>query len=234
MSGSFAERAAEFKACLQEIHHPYYIQQMRVRCGMGWRRLLASIKLWVSFAREKRQYSARETYNVIDPTDRSQPISMLGSCFKETYKEKAFYDSAPPCIIWQSNVLGRYAWEEPLIIGLFCGKWLVKIRRSITLRLPVLFDHQMCIYMWQIKYVRWAYIFGNQMCQMCIHMWQSNTSNELCLACRQDVHHVNKITMRGGGLGSRPKKMYWEYLGDGVEYHLMSPTPMSTRWASCQ
>ena len=30
---------------------------------------------------------------------------------------------------------------------------------------------------------------------------------------------------RGGGLGSRPKKMYWEYLGDGVEYHLMSPTP---------
>jgi len=32
-------------------------------------------------------------------------------------------------------------------------------------------------------------------------------------------------TRRGGGLGSRPKKMYWEYLGDGVEYHLMSPTP---------
>jgi len=31
--------------------------------------------------------------------------------------------------------------------------------------------------------------------------------------------------MRGGGLGSRPKKMYGERLGDGVEYHLMSPTP---------
>ena len=30
---------------------------------------------------------------------------------------------------------------------------------------------------------------------------------------------------RGGGLGSIPKKMYGEYLGDGVEYHLMSPTP---------
>ena len=26
------------------------------------------------------------------------------------------------------------------------------------------------------------------------------------------------------GLGSRPKKMYGERLGDGVEYHLMSPT----------
>ena len=30
---------------------------------------------------------------------------------------------------------------------------------------------------------------------------------------------------RGGGLGSRPKKMYGERLGHGVEYHLMSPTP---------
>ena len=30
---------------------------------------------------------------------------------------------------------------------------------------------------------------------------------------------------RGGGLGSRPKKMYGERLEDGVEYHLMSPTP---------
>ena len=30
---------------------------------------------------------------------------------------------------------------------------------------------------------------------------------------------------RGGGLGSRPKKMYGEYLRDGVEYHLTSPTP---------
>jgi len=38
------------------------------------------------------------------------------------------------------------------------------------------------------------------------------------------VKHV-KGSVRGGGLGSRPKKMYGERLGDGVEYHLMSPTP---------
>ena len=30
---------------------------------------------------------------------------------------------------------------------------------------------------------------------------------------------------RGGGLGSRPKNVYGETLGDGVEYHLMKPTP---------
>ena len=31
--------------------------------------------------------------------------------------------------------------------------------------------------------------------------------------------------VRGEGLRSRPKKMYGERFGDGVEYHLMSPTP---------
>jgi len=34
-----------------------------------------------------------------------------------------------------------------------------------------------------------------------------------------------QLWRRGGGLGSRPKKMYGERLGDGVEYHLMKPTP---------
>ena len=45
---------------------------------MGWLRLVGSIKLQVSFAKEpwkKRQYSAKETYNLIDPTNRSHPIS---------------------------------------------------------------------------------------------------------------------------------------------------------------
>ena len=31
------------------------------------------------------------------------------------------------------------------------------------------------------------------------------------------LNHVTAMT-RGGGLGSRPKKMYGERLGDGVEY----------------
>ena len=42
---------------------------------------------------------------------------------------------------------------------------------------------------------------------------------EVVLICTFDIWR------RGGGLGSRPKKMYGERLGDGVEYHLMSPTP---------
>ena len=43
------------------------------------------------------------------------------------------------------------------------------------------------------------------------------------------VHWLNEsylyVRQRGGGLGSRPKKMYGERLGDGVEYHSMKPTP---------
>ena len=45
--------------------------------------------------------------------------------------------------------------------------------------------------------------------------------------CTYTQHKV-KLHMdgaRGGGLGSRPQKMYGERLGDGVEYHLMKPTP---------
>ena len=40
---------------------------------------------------------------------------------------------------------------------------------------------------------------------------------------KHDCHQ--QVLASGGGLGSRPKKMYGERLGDGVEYHLMSPTP---------
>jgi len=39
------------------------------------------------------------------------------------------------------------------------------------------------------------------------------------------LYSVNIVEWRGGGLGSRPKKMYGERLGDGVEYHLMKPMP---------
>ena len=37
--------------------------------------------------------------------------------------------------------------------------------------------------------------------------------------------YIYHLSTRGGGLGSRPKKMHGERLGDGVEYHFMNPTP---------
>ena len=44
-------------------------------------------------------------------------------------------------------------------------------------------------------------------------------------SCVRGAACFSCIYTRGGGLGSRPKKMYGERLGDGVEYHLMRPTP---------
>ena len=41
---------------------------------------------------------------------------------------------------------------------------------------------------------------------------------------QKDVQPIS-FEVRGAELGSRPKKMYGERLGDGVEYHLMSTTP---------
>jgi len=54
-----------------------------------------------------------------------------------------------------------------------------------------------------------------------IYMWDITVSY-----ARHDafIYHISDM-MRGGGLGSRPKNMYGERLGDGVEYHLMKPTP---------
>jgi len=45
-----------------------------------------------------------------------------------------------------------------------------------------------------------------------------------CGAFRVATQCTIVYSTRGGGLGSRPKKMYGERLGDGVEYHLMKPT----------
>ena len=39
------------------------------------------------------------------------------------------------------------------------------------------------------------------------------------------VYLTLPASRRSGGLGSRPKTMYGERLGDGVEYHSMKPTP---------
>ena len=63
-----------------------------------------------------------------------------------------------------------------------------------------------CVCVWNVR--MFACVWDMRMC--------------VCMGCK-DVSMC--IGRRGGGLGSRPKKMYGERLRDGVEYHLMSPTP---------
>ena len=57
---------------------------------------------------------AQETYNSMEPTNRSPPIRHLVTLRCRSLSAK-----------------------EPLILGLFCGKWPLKIRHPMTLRHPV-------------------------------------------------------------------------------------------------
>jgi len=56
---------------------------------MGWLWLVGSIKLQVSFAKEpcKRDYSTKETCNLIEPTNRSHPIAMIDIGLVEKARE---------------------------------------------------------------------------------------------------------------------------------------------------
>ena len=100
-----------------------------------------------------------------------------------------------------------------------------------------------CVYTYMCVYIcvyTCVYTYRAQsMCvYVCIHvcMCMSALCACMCASAKYVVGNVCKrrvgtfvqylaSLLRGGGLGSRPKKMYGERLGDGVEYHLMSPTP---------
>jgi len=91
----------------------------------GWRRLIGCLKLQVIFRKRATYYRA-----------------LLRNM---TYEDKASYDSTPPCILrvqWyrvakthRIPYLHRsFSAKEPLIVGLFCGKWRMKIRHPMALR----------------------------------------------------------------------------------------------------
>ena len=56
------------------------------------------------------------------------------------------------------------------------------------------------------------------------HLCKKNRGIEEVYSLRLKLYFWRAL-LRGGGLGSRPKKMYGERLGDGVEYHFMKTTP---------
>jgi len=64
-------------------------------------------------------------------------------------------------------------------------------------------------------------LFHTRLCHIYIHLFNMSLFRSTYLICSFLFTHIQ----RGGGLGSRPQKIFGESLGDGVEYHLMSPTP---------
>ena len=95
--------------------------------------------------------------------------------------------------------------------------------------------------LWGVSHIEWVmfhiWATSYESCQFCElgHVPHTSESNESCPTYTSFVPHMGHVIWmktyqschlrRGGGLGSRPKKMYRERLGDWVEYHLMSPTP---------
>jgi len=63
---------------------------------MGWLRSVKSIQLYASFAKEqKRRYSAKETYNFIDPTAHSHPIAPLAYFAEYRLFDRALLQKRP-------------------------------------------------------------------------------------------------------------------------------------------
>ena len=73
-----------------------------------------------------------------------------------------------------------------------------------------------------------AHVYNSRFFQLCsgsLVFVREHAAHKNTIEMQKTVPFWAGKTERGGGLGSRPKKMYGERLGDGVEYHLMSPTP---------
>jgi len=80
----------------------------------GWRRPTGYLRLQINF--------------------RERATNYMALLRKMTSKDKASYGSSPPCKTFHGSLppctKSIFA-KEPLVIGLFCGKWPLKIRHSM-------------------------------------------------------------------------------------------------------
>ena len=74
-----AKETYNFKEPTNRSHHICIISECRV-CFLTCSRLLKIIGLFCNRALRKRQYSAKETYNFKEPTNRRHPICTISEC----------------------------------------------------------------------------------------------------------------------------------------------------------
>jgi len=81
------------------------------RYGVGWLRLVGSFKiigLFCKRALQKRRYSAKETYQFEEPTNRSHPIvSSVGLTLTVSAKRVSGFDFFVTLVFWSFIFLGR-------------------------------------------------------------------------------------------------------------------------------
>ena len=181
---------------------------------MGWLRWVGYLKWWVSFAKGpyKRDYILQKRPTVLSkPTNRSHPIPPDAAIctwheYTYVYVWCVCVSLMVPCknmIIHthiqslhtvyrmakmhrMPEIAGLFPQKEPLIIGLLCGEWPVKIRHLMQLRHPVTPNATICVQHVYICVCVWRY----NLCAACIHtsvcgmhtcvcLWSYN----LCVAC---------------------------------------------------
>jgi len=143
------------------------------------------------------------------------------------------------CTCWICDMMHSYMWHNSLT----CVTWLIVMRNmthyhvwhdslprvtGLITTCDMTYHH-----VWHISLPHVTWLITT--CDMNhAHVWHNSSSRVTYLMPTRDMTWLWAVQCcnapstswtRGGGLGSRPKKMYGERLGDGVGYHLMSPTP---------
>jgi len=171
--------------------------------------------LWVSFAKEPYKRDNILQTRPIDPTTCKHPIERESGV-------QVLHVGPRVCVTWRIHICDMthsYAWHDSFI----CVTWLIeschksiveyraRLRKMTCTSTPLCTDSRATNCMQTLQPKR-----------------QHNTGFSDYLSTwfqRTDMYAPTHACTRGGGLGSRPKNMYGETLGDGVEYHLMKPTP---------
>ena len=149
---------------------------------------------------------------------------------------------------WQWNILYELTFEiwilyhgrnmfyeftcEIFDSDIYYMSWLVKyltkkfhIRNTLHDLTGELDDNKICYMSWIVKY---EFSIIEEICFMRSLVKYSTVKYIIWVDFWNvipEIYYMTWLVTRGGGLGSRPKNMYGETLGDGVEYHLMKPTP---------
>jgi len=125
-------------------------------------------------------------------------------------------------IIWRSLLIVATPYESGLWLHITCRDGSsschelchLNITNSIIWISPTV-PSKLMSFRWYLVMSRWL-----------IFICHTHTHTLSCHTHRVEPRLKGcRVHERGGGLGSRPKKMYGERLWDGVEYHLMCSTP---------
>ena len=123
-------------------------------------------------------------------------------------------------IYTESCHICRISWELYVL-----HDWLILVYGSHDLSISLQHMFKVLLYMSYVYTCRLIHVGICVAWRWCICRCNIYTkSSDMCRVSWYCTR-ASRIVPRGGGLGSRPKKMYGERLGDGVEYHLMKPTP---------